>query len=150
MDNVKFIQSLYAAFSEGDLQTIYEACDSRIDWASNADPALIPWGGAHRGPDGVKKFFAELLAHMEFEKFEPRQFLAGDGFVVVLGHAAARMKPSGGHVDDEWAHLLWLRNGKVIRFQEYSDTHALVQAYNGGDVHAVGIAKDSARPPLHH
>ena len=150
MDNVKFVQSLYSAFSRGDMETIYEGCDPNIDWWSNVDPALVPWGGGRRGIDGVKSFFAEIAAHVDFETFEPQQFLNGQGFVLVLGHTIARMKPAGGRIDDEWAHCLWIRGGKVVQFREFSDTHAVIQAYHGADAHAVAASAATTQPRLHH
>ena len=44
-DNVKSVQSIYAAFARGDIKSILAATDPDIAWISNADPALLPFGG---------------------------------------------------------------------------------------------------------
>ena len=67
MNNVEFVKSLYDAFKRGDLETIFAASDSNIDWFSNADPALLPWGGEGKGVAAAKEYFKELVAHVKFE-----------------------------------------------------------------------------------
>jgi ketosteroid isomerase-like protein len=150
MNNVEFVKSLYAAFTRGDLDTIFAACDPNIEWISNSDPALIPWGGERKGIDGARSFFREVAAHVEYESFQPRDFLPGSDFVTVLGHSIARVRPSGGRVDGEWIHLFKIENGKVVSFRDYCDTHALVQAYFGGDIHAVTVAPSEATARFQH
>jgi uncharacterized protein len=150
MDNVEFVKSLYAAFKRGDLQTLYENNDPNIEWYSNADPMLIPWGGERKGLSGMKSFFAELGAHVDFEKFEPRQFFAGEDTVTVILDLATRMKPSGGRFEGEALHLFKIRDGKVTAFREYIDTHAAVQAYCGGDIHSAAMTSAEAAARLHH
>ena len=119
MNNVEFVKSLYAAFTRGDLETIFAACDPNIEWVSNSDPALIPWGGERKGIDGARSFFKELTAHIEYESFQPRDFIGGSDYVTVLGHTIARVNPSGGRVDGEWIHLFkfkterWSRSGTM-------------------------------------
>ncbi len=150
MDNVEFVKSLYDAFKRGDLETFFAASDPNISWFSNADPALIPWGGERKGVAAVKEFFKELAAHLEIESFTPQEFFGSPDFVTVLGHTSGRLMPSGGLFDGEWAHIFKIRDGKIVEFREYPNTHALVQAYFGGDIHAVTIAASEQTERLHH
>ena len=69
MNNVELVKSLYAAFTRGDLDAIFAACDPNIKWISNSDPALIPWGGERKGIDGARSFFKEVAAHIEYRIF---------------------------------------------------------------------------------
>jgi uncharacterized protein len=150
MNNVELVQSLYGAFNRGDLETIFAAGDPNIIWICNADPALIPWGGERKGVEATKEFFQLLAEHVEFESFVPKEFLGGSGSVTVLGHTTARLKPSGGRVENEWVHIFKIENGKVMEFHEYLDTHAVVQAYFGGDIHSVTVAPSEQTERLHH
>jgi ketosteroid isomerase-like protein len=130
IDTAGTVHSLYAAFQRGDLATILAACDPEIEWVSNADPELIPWGGHRKGVQQAKKFFAVIAEHVEFESFQPLRFFPGEDSVAVLGRTIARLKPSGGHFDSEWAHLFAFGpDGKVTMFREFYDTNALVRAY---------------------
>jgi uncharacterized protein len=148
MDNIDFVKSLYAAYANGKIDTLLQAMDPKIKWYSNADPALLPWGGERRGPTEARRFFEELAANVETEQFQPREFMGGVDFVVVLGQSKGRMKATGRRVDDQWVHLFRIRNGKVAEFRSFGDTHALVQAFFGGDIHAAGLPGDrpAARP----
>ena len=150
MDNVEFVKSLYAAFKRGDLETLYANSDSNIEWVSNCDPQLIPWGGERKGTSGMRSYFAEIVAHIEFELFEPQQYFAGDDSVTAIVRIISRMKPSGGHVDGESLHLFKIRDGKVTAFREYANTHAIVQAYCGGDIHSAAMTPAETAARLHH
>ncbi len=150
MDNVQLVQSLYAAFGRGDINAIVAASDPDIAWYSNGDPALLPYGGERRGIDGVRSFFREVAANLDFESFEPREFMAGPDFVAVLGRSVARAKGTGARVDTAWMHLFRMRNGKVTEFRVFGDTHAEVQAHFGGDIHSVTVAPSEATARLHH
>ncbi len=150
MDNVQLVQSLYAAFGRGDINAIVAASDPDIAWYSNADPALLPYGGERRGVDGVKSFFRELASNVEFESFEPLEFFSGPDFVVVLGRTKARAKGTGARIEDQWIHMFRIRNGKVTEFRVFGDTHAAVQAHFGGDIHSVTVAPSEATARLHH
>ena len=149
-DNVELVKSLYGAFKRGDLETIFAALDSNIDWFSNADPALIPWGGEGKGVAAAKKYFKEIAAHVEIESFMPREIFGSPDFVTVLGHESGRLMPSGGRLDDEWAHIFKIKDGKVVEFRAYVNTHALVQAYFGGDIHSLTVAPSDQTAQLHH
>ncbi len=150
MDNVQFVKSLYAAFMQGDLETIFAALDPGVEWFANPDPALIPWGGERHGIAGAKEFFSELAAHADIEVFEPRQFFAGPDSVTVRLHVVMHLKPSGQRSEGEWVHLFTIRDGKVTALRIYGDTHALVQAYYGGDIHSAATTAAEATARLHH
>ena len=125
-DNSAFVRSLYDAFGRGDLQSIIDNVDPAIEWVSNGSGETIPWGGTRSGRAGVASFFQALGDNLDFEAFEPRQFLDAGDAVTVLGRSRARSKGDGGGTfDSEWAHIFTIRDGKVARFQEYYDTAAI-------------------------
>jgi ketosteroid isomerase-like protein len=128
-NHTEFVQALYAAFGRGDVADILDACDPAITWSSNCDPAVVPWGGDRQGKDGVTAFFTALGKNLDFEVFEPRQFLPSGNTVVVLGRTRARFK-TGGHgvFDSDWVEVFTLRDGKLTAFHEYYDTAAIERA----------------------
>lgn len=128
-DNSNFIRSLYDAFGRGDVTTILDNLDPSIEWASNGDGKIIPWGGKRSGVAGAASFFQALSDNLDFELFEPRLFLDAGDAVTVLGRTRARVKkPGGGTFDSEWAHVFTVKDGKLARFQEFYDTAAIVAA----------------------
>jgi len=128
-DNSAFVRSLYDAFGRGDMQTIIDNVDPAIEWVSNGSGETIPWGGKRTGPAGVASFFQALGDNLDFEAFEPRQFLDSGDAVTVRGRSRARFKGNGrGTFDSEWVHIFTIRDGKVARFEEYYDTAAIERA----------------------
>jgi len=124
-----FVGFLYAAFGRGDVQTILDNLDPSIEWVSNGDPNTIPWAGKRTGAEGALSFFQLLGGTLDFEVFEPGQFLDSGDTVTVLGRTRARNKTGGrGVFDCEWAHIFSIRNGKLARFQEFYDTAAIERA----------------------
>ena len=79
-----------------------------------------------------------------------RNFSRAADSVTVLGHSAARVTPSGSRVEHDWAHIFKVEDGKVTEFREFTDTHAVVQAYFGGDIHSVTVAPSEQTAGLHH
>ncbi|WP_298428351.1 nuclear transport factor 2 family protein [Rhodoblastus sp.] len=152
MNNVDFVKSLYAAFLSGGLDKILAAADPHIEWKSNTDPALLPWGGERKGVKEISGYFSELALNIEIESFTPREFQFGTGFVLVMGHTRGRMRRSGVRFENDWCHVFKIMGGKVVVFHEFVDTHALVQAYIGGDAHAIGLppaAMETMTPRSH-
>jgi len=125
--NADLVRSLYTAFGRGDVKTVLDNLDPAVTWSSNCGPA-IPWGGTRHGIAGAASFFEALGGNLDFEKFEPREFFAADGTVIVLGHTQARPKRNGHRFDSDWVHVFTIANGKVVRFREFYDTAAVAAA----------------------
>lgn len=129
-DNVKVVQSAYAAFGRGDIPALLETLDPNIDWhAVIGVGPNVPTGGARHGKAEVVRFFQQLGEAVMFRKFEPREFLAHGDTVVVLGAYAGVAKPTGRSFDLDWVMVFTLKGGKATKFREYTDAAALTAAY---------------------
>ena len=53
-----------------------------------------------------------LAETLETQQFEPRQFIAQDDVVVVLGHERHRAKSTGRSYEGEWVQVFTLRDAK--------------------------------------
>ena len=93
---------------------------------------MIPWAGTHHGHEGVAGFFSLIGETLEFEQFEPREYVAQGDTVVVLGHERSHVKPTGRMFEQEWAHVYTLRDGKIATGLFIEDTAAQVQAFSAG------------------
>lgn len=127
-DNTAQVHALYDAFGRGEVAAILAALDPSIEWISSTNAETIPWHGRYFGLEGAASFFKALTDHLDFEAFEPRQFLAAESTVTVLGRTLARVKGTGKTFDSEWAHVFAFKDGKLERFQEFYDTAAIVAA----------------------
>lgn len=59
---------------------------------------------------------------------EPREFIEQGNKVVALGYWECKMKKTGKISKEDWAMAFTFKNGKVSRFQQYSDTYREVEA----------------------
>jgi uncharacterized protein len=127
--NIAFVQSLYAAFGRGDIKSVIAGLASDVDWTVNGRRKDYPMLGSWKGQDGVQKFFEGLAEHEEAVEFTPLEFFGADDRVCVLGHYAWKIRKTGRPVASDWVHIFTVRNGKVVRFQEFNDTAQFAEAY---------------------
>ena len=129
--NVQVVQGAYAAFGRGDVQGLLDVVSDDVDWHGvNGADSLIPWGTRVTDKAGVASFFKELDAACEFQTFEPREFFSQGDKVVALGYYLGRSKETGRTFSSEWAMVFTVRNGKVTKFREYTDSFGVVSAFN--------------------
>ncbi len=69
---------------------ILDSLDPTVEWVSNGDGNIIPWGRRREGVSGAASFFQALADNLEFEAFEPREFFEDEETVVVIGRTRAR------------------------------------------------------------
>ena len=72
------------------------------------------------------------MASIQFQSFEPREFIAQGDKVAVLGHYVGRAKPTGRSFETDWVMIFTLRNGLVTRFIEFADSAGINEAFAAG------------------
>jgi uncharacterized protein len=130
-DNTAFVQSLYAAFGRGDIDTILAGMSPDVDWVNVGRPSDFASLGRRNGLDEVRGFFDILARDVDFTEFAPNDFDAVGDKVFVEGHSRMRLKAGGPEVDTDWVHLFTIRDGKVVRFRDFTDTAQVAEAYAG-------------------
>jgi ketosteroid isomerase-like protein len=123
--NLDIIRRGYEAFGHGDIDTLLGLFDEQIEWVTPG-PAELPTSGRRTGKEQVGQFFGIVNDLFEIHRFEPKQMIAQGDRVVVLGEESATVKATGKVLDNSWAHVFTLRDGRVIAFQEYFDTASTV------------------------
>ncbi len=126
--NTAVVQQAYAAFGQGDIPALLSLLTDDVEW-SLPGPSVIPWAGTRHGHEGVTEFFSLIGETLEFERFEPREFVAQGNTVVVLGYERSLVKPTGYAFEQEWAHVFTLRDGKIARGRFIEDTAAQAVAF---------------------
>jgi ketosteroid isomerase-like protein len=130
--NTKVVQDTYAAFGRGDTQALLANFADDIVWnAVYGTGSHVPTSGERRGKAAVADFFKQVAANVNFSRFDPKEFIATGDKVVALGHYAATT-PIGKQFDSDFAMVFTLRNGKVVRFQEFCNSAAINAAYLAG------------------
>ena len=126
--NVKTVQDAYAAFKRGDIQGVLDALVEDIEWHTPGE-GLIPQGGIHQGKEAVGRFFQIVGQTMQFLNFEPQSYVAQGDYVVGIGRYDGTVKTTGRPFQADFVMVFQFRGDKVARFQEYTDTAVIAQAY---------------------
>jgi len=129
-ENIEVVQQNYATVVRGDIPGLLSLLTDDVEWKMPG-PSVIPWSGVHRGPNQVAEFFSLLAKTLEFQQFEPREFIAQGDTVVVLGYERSLVKPTGRTFEQEWVHVYTLRGGKIAKCRIFEDTAAQVVAFGG-------------------
>ncbi|HYD92711.1 MAG TPA: nuclear transport factor 2 family protein [Flavobacterium sp.] len=127
LTNTELTKQNYALFKEGNIAALLENLAPDVKWVSPGPREHIPFAGEWAGREGVGKFFETVNDTMEFLAFEPREFIEQGNKVVALGYWEGRVRKTGKVDDGEWAMVFTYKNGKVTRFQEFSDTWRSVE-----------------------
>jgi ketosteroid isomerase-like protein len=126
-ENIESVRSGYEAYARGDLDAVLERLDVDVDWR----PAIAPILGveAVQGREGVKRFFARDL-FQGFDQFraEPLSFEDLGDFVLVMVRYTGRGESSGIEMDQEFATLYELRDGKTVTMCDYPTREEALEA----------------------
>jgi uncharacterized protein len=129
MSHMESVQAIYEAFGRGDIPAILERLAEDVAWDQDAPGYGVPIYEPGVGREHAGSFF-ESLASLEFQRFEPTNFLVGGNQVAVTIDVEATVKSTGNSVKALEIHL-WTfdEDGKVSRFFHCIDRHAFVLAY---------------------
>jgi ketosteroid isomerase-like protein len=128
--SVEAVRSSYEAFARGDLDGALAMMDEDIEWHQAEG---LPHGGVYQGLAAVR---AAVFAPLEgdwWEDFqaEAEELIALGDDVVALGRYTARAKKTGAPLDVPFAHVWRFRNGRAVRFHQFTNTHGWVEALGG-------------------
>jgi ketosteroid isomerase-like protein len=130
--HVEVVQKVFAAFGQGDIPTILDLVSDETEWGFNVRESDIPWHEPVRGKAYLPQFFSSLAGNLEFQVFEPREYIAADGSVVAHVHMEYIIKKTGRPVTED--ALFWWRlnpEGKITGLTHYEDTAQVLAAYHG-------------------
>jgi ketosteroid isomerase-like protein len=128
--NLQVVQKAYECFGRGDLDGIFDLLLDRVSWVTPEVEGAPHYGSKH-GKDGAREFFHGLMASEIFEVFEPRQFLADEDRVFVLGRFVITVRATGKTWESDWIHMFTLEDGKIAAFREFFDNAAGGRAFAG-------------------
>ena len=125
--NVATVTEFYDALLANDLPAILEMVAEDVELEVYGPPE-VPFAGTRRGREGVEEFFrivSESVAR-DSEDLSPEfhEFIAQREKVVALGRDRVRCKGGSGIYDSWWIHVFTVREGKLVRMQEFIDSAA--------------------------
>ncbi|NER10399.1 hypothetical protein SAMN06265375_10156 [Muriicola jejuensis] len=128
--NIRIIDSVYKAFSTGDMPTVLGAMHPKIEWREAESNSLAD-GNPYIGPDAVLQgVFARLGERHEFFGLKDIALHGMDDHKVLATlRYDAKVKATGKGYNAQVAHLWTLDDqGKIIAFQQFVDTKKLADA----------------------
>lgn len=124
--NLEIVQALYAALGEGDGDRVLEILDPQVEWIQNEG---FPGGGRFVGAETVyEKVFNRLADEWEGWGAEVGRWLEADDSVVALGAYRGTCRETGKSMRAAFAHVYWLSDGRIVRFEQYADTAKVAEA----------------------
>ncbi len=127
-ENVETIRRAYAAYNaafgapnpqEAIRASLERFFDPEIEF--ELDPIVSIDRQIYYGIDGVMEFIEGLLQSFEEFRQMPERFIDCGDRVMVFTRIEARGRSSGLDINEQWAHLLTLRDGKIVRLQQFRD-----------------------------
>src|SRR5258708_39356441 len=129
--NVDLLKALYAAFASGDIPAVLAALDPRIEW-NEAENFIYADRNPYVGPQAVLEGVLMRFGS-DWDEFTitPEEWLDAGDRIVVLGTYSGTHKSTGKQVRAQFAHIVSVKEGRVVRFQQYTDTKQFAETVAG-------------------
>lgn len=125
---VETIHEIYEAFRRRDAARVFALFSPEIEIVQSE---ALPWGGAYRGHDGARQFFAKLTSHINSTVEIERLINAGDQ-ISAVGWTQGTVNASGATYRVPIAHIWTVKNGMITRVQFLIDNPTMLAALNAG------------------
>ena len=126
--NADVVKGVYSAFATGNVPAVLAAFDAGIQWLE-AESFLYADGNPYAGPMAVAQgVFQRVVTDVDGFSVVPEQFIDGGDTIVVEGRYKGTWKATQAKVDAQFAHIWHVRDGKIVRFQQYTDTRQWAKA----------------------
>lgn len=122
MSDFETIKAAYAAFARNDPSVLFGAMDPGIRW-NEAEGNPLADRNPYIGPQAIGEgVFGRLLAAIDNFTAVPDRYVDGGDHVIVLGRYGGTVKHSGAAIDAQFCHVYRFQDGKVVTFQQYTDS----------------------------
>ena len=120
------VKSHYDANDRRDIAGMLADITPETEWIEMAG---FPCAGTYHGPDAiVKNVFMALGAMFDDYTFMLERLLDAGHDVVAIGTYTARHKKTGKALNARVVHVWTVKEGKVKRFEQFTDTLLVAQA----------------------
>ncbi len=127
-ENVKIVRQLYETFAKRDINAVVGMLSPDVEWGEPSNP-FNPAGGTRHGHEGFLEWINIGRQAEEILVLEPRKMLVDEDSVAVVGYMKCRAIPTGKVYESDFVHLITLKSGKVVKFQEFFDTYVAGEAF---------------------
>lgn len=126
--NVSSVQGMYEAFGKGDIGGVIGALSPEVEWWE-AENFIYADANPYVGPDAVLSgVFMRIGGEWDDFQVSPKEILDAGETVIGHGYYSGVYKKTGKPVRAQFAHLFTFQDGKVVKFQQYTDTAQFKEA----------------------
>jgi ketosteroid isomerase-like protein len=127
-DHATIIRGVYEALARGDITAVLGALHEHVEWNEAEHFTLWP-GKAFIGPQAVLAgVIARIPENLDGFRIDVSRIVAAGDTILVEARYRGTAKATGKPIDAQVAHVWDVRDGKVVRFQQYTDTWQFAQA----------------------
>ena len=120
--NADTTHALYQAFARGDIPFVLGVFHPQIEW-NEAENFIYADGNPYVGPQAILAgVFARLGSEWNGFSATPEQILDAGDTIVALGRYRGSYKNTGATVNAQFVHVFTFKDGKIAKFQQYTDT----------------------------
>jgi hypothetical protein len=126
-DAVSVVQEFYSALRAGDVARALAVLSPEIEWTEAE--GFPYYSGTWRTPQAVvDKLLIPLAKDWVVFSVTPHEFIAVDERVVSFGTYEGTFRSTGRSMSAPFAHRWVVRDGKIVRFNMYTDTVKVLEA----------------------
>ena len=127
-ENVEVVQRHFEAWQRDDFEVWLSLIDPDVEWLTAIERGLGRAGNVFHGHEGMREFWSLWRTEVDdfgVESYEIRDL--GGERVLHLAHIQFRGRASGIMVESQLALVVTLRDGKIVRSEDYlSHKQALI------------------------
>ena len=113
---------MYAAFAKSDIPTVLASLDPQVEWWE-AENFIYADSNPYLGPEAVLTgVFMRIASDWDGFAVTPQEVIDGGDIAISQGHYSGTYKKTGKQARAQFAHFFTFRDGKIVKFQQYTDT----------------------------
>lgn len=129
MNNLEIVKSTYEGKnSEENGRNLAKYAAENISWT---EAKGFPYAGTYIGLESItQNVFARLGSEWTDYTFTPEDYVAGEDKVVAYGTYYGTYNLTGKSFEARVAHIWKLKDGKIISFEQFVDSHTIIYSMN--------------------
>lgn len=127
--NIEIAQAVLQGIASGqDPNDIASAFAENLRFEIQGDVGALPWIGRKTGRQAIADFLRDQRTLTEPMAFEVEDILASDTRAVILGSLRSRIVATGKTTESQFALVLTIADGVIVRFQMLEDSYDVSRA----------------------
>ena len=128
LENINIVKRLYTLFAKKNISSILEMLSPDVEWGEPSNP-FNPAGGTRYGHKGFLEWINIGRQSEDILELQPKKMLTDIDSVAVIGFIKCLAKPTGKIYESDFVHLFIIKDGLIVKFQEFFDTYIAGEAF---------------------